>query len=453
MGDMASFLDRLTGWATGRRARQGALIELALTLKGKGQLVEAAAWCERVLRSDRDNGEALLLSAEIAAARGERESAAGALARLQALEPHSAKTAERMSAAFRRAGKPELAVAALEPALRRAPKSAALLCELGDAEAALGHGDAALAAYDGALAARPGKSRTATQRALFLLRRDWGPPPGAPPDKRQAAQAGGRIMSSQLGLRGRFGTQLAHYMAVRLCGEIYGLSVEVPAWIGRWLFELDDPYPGAALAELSDSDTLKRRMFDGASGHLVAEHDLAGSFFVHTASYAPHRAFIETLFRPGERARAALDPALARLRQRGDTVIALHLGRGGGAAGASVLPIAWPLAWLDQVWTMAERPVLYLAGEHDYAAELERYAPVRAADLGLGVPGAPFVTDFHVFTQADHVASAGIESFVASMLNRVARSFVRPNPAAQEFSPYAPWNAPMWPPAAAGDAR
>ncbi len=328
MGDMASFLDRLTGWATGRRARQGALIELALTLKGKGQLVEAAAWCERVLRSDRDNGEALLLSAEIAAARGERESAAGALARLQALEPHSAKTAERMSAAFRRAGKPELAVAALEPALRRAPKSAALLCELGDAEAALGHGDAALAAYDGALAARPGKSRTATQRALFLLRRDWGPPPGAPPDKRQAAQAGGRIMSSQLGLRGRFGTQLAHYMAVRLCGETYGLSVEVPAWIGRWLFELDDPYPGAALAELSDSDTLKRRMFDGASGHIVAEHDLAGSFFVHTASYAPHRAFIETLFRPGERTRAALDPALARLRQKGATVIALHLGRG-----------------------------------------------------------------------------------------------------------------------------
>jgi tetratricopeptide (TPR) repeat protein len=438
---MASFLDRLTNWATGRGKRHAELVELVAALKAKGQLVEAAAWCERVLRAEPDNGEALLLAAEIAALRGERADAVAALARLQALAPQETATVERMAAAYRRAGAPELALAPLQAALRRAPHSTALFCELGDAEAARGHDAGALAAYDAALAERTSKSRTATQRALVLLRRDWGPPEAAP-EKRQGPAARGRIMFSQLGASGRFGAQLAQYMAVRVCAEIHGLSAEVPMWIGRWLFDLDDPLPGAALPELAETDALKSRMFDGANLHLVAARDLAGSFLVNTSLYAPHRALIERLLRPGEKARAALAGVMPQLRTRGDTVIALHFRRTGA------MPIGWVLAWLERVWQEAERPVLFLAGEHPETGALARFAPVRAADLGAGVPGAPFFTDFHVFSQADLVASNGLESFIASMLNSRARSFVRRDPAAQALVPYAPWDTPMGPLAA-----
>ena len=304
---MQGLLDRLANWATGRRPRNAALLDLAMTLRSKGQTVEAAAWCTRVLRSDPDNANALLLSAELAAARADRAGACEALSRLETQKPQALGTLERVAAAYCRAGEPGRAVALLRSALRLHPNSAALRCELGDAEAAAGHVEAALAAYDGALATRPGKSRTATQRAILMLRQAWGPPAPASPERGQASPLYGRIMASELGAKGQFGRQLAQYLAVRLCGHIHGLRVEVPDWIGRWLFDLDDPYPGEPLPEQRDTDATKCKMFDESGRALVADHDLSGSFLVHTSIYQPHRPFIQSLFQPGVRARPIAD--------------------------------------------------------------------------------------------------------------------------------------------------
>ncbi|HXQ49897.1 MAG TPA: tetratricopeptide repeat protein [Stellaceae bacterium] len=444
MTGTAGIFDRLASWATGRPTRHSAaVLELATTLLAKGQAVEAAAWCERVLRDDPDHADALLLLVEIGVTRGDWDGALRALSRLRAANPGDAGTIERMASGFRRAGDPDQAADLLHAALRRQPASAVLLCELGDAEAARGRFSEALAAYEGALAATPGKSRTATQRAILVLRQSWGPPGAAPADKRQPPRLDGRVMCSELGTRGRFGSQLAQYMAVRICGHLYGLRVEVPEWVGRWLFDLDDPYPGAALPDQCDSELLKQKLFEGTARQFVAEHDLSGLFFVHTSRYRPHRPFIQTLFRPGERATPVVNDLYARLRQRGGTVIALHLGRGNESMGAT--PLSWCIAWLDTVWRTVDAPVLYLAGDRHDAEAFKAFAPVRADELGVGVPGAAFFTDFHVFTQADLVAISGSsDAFVASMLNRTARDFVRPDPVERRLVSYDPWDAPLW---------
>lgn len=50
-----------------------------------------------------------------------------------------------------------------------------------------------------------------------------------------------------LGTNGRFGNQLLQYAFLRLYADGHGLSCQTADWIGRDLFDLDDPFPAADL--------------------------------------------------------------------------------------------------------------------------------------------------------------------------------------------------------------
>jgi hypothetical protein len=55
------------------------------------------------------------------------------------------------------------------------------------------------------------------------------------------------VQCTALGSFGRFGNQLFQYAFARAYAERYGALLEVPEWIGRRVFGLDDPYPSRVL--------------------------------------------------------------------------------------------------------------------------------------------------------------------------------------------------------------
>ena len=72
------------------------------------------------------------------------------------------------------------------------------------------------------------------------------------------------------------------------------------------------------------------------------------------------------------------------------------------------------------------------------------YRPLIGRDLAEPIAGIEFFADFHALCQADLMAiSNSTFSFVASLLNRNARGFFRPDRSVQGLVPYDPWSAPV----------
>ncbi len=298
---------------------------------------------------------------------------------------------------------------------------------------------AAVALYDRVIALVPGYALPFTRRARLLLRQAWGPPPAArvtPPDA-------GRVAMTSLGANGRFGNQLLQYGFLRLYAHAHGLVAEAPDWIGRDLFDLDDPPPGPALPRL-DEEAADLPALLQTPGAAPRDVDLHGYFAGPTGRIAPFRALWRSLFRPGRKAAAAARAIEAALDAQGETLVALHLRRGDFGYGRFwIAPADWYLAWLETVWPTLPRPVLYLASDDPAAAAtFARFAPVTAADVGVEVPGAEFFVDFHALRHAQLLAISNSSfSFTASLLAERVSATVRPDPAAVGLVPYDPWDA------------
>jgi FkbM family methyltransferase len=77
-------------------------------------------------------------------------------------------------------------------------------------------------------------------------------------------------------------------------------------------------------------------------------------------------------------------------------------------------------------------------------AELADFSPWDARRLSVEIPGAGFLVDHHILRHADHVAiSNSTFSFTASMLNRRAVGFVRPDPNHRSLVRFDPWASPV----------
>jgi hypothetical protein len=309
---------------------------------------------------------------------------------------------------------------------------------------ALGQSDAALAGWDRAILCNPGRGEAFTRRAVNLLTRHSGPPPTPAP----RAEAGRRFASTPLGQHGRFGNQLLQYGVLRLYAEQHGLTLEVPPWPGRHLYGLSDPLPGPALPRLSEQETEEKIVasLSGAESEPLADHDVTAYFCGDTSFLVPRRESFRAFFRLTPHIRRRLDAQLAPLHSAGDTIVALHIRRGDFGWGRFwMAPEAWYLRWLEAVWPSLERPILYVATDDPRCVTaFAAYNPFSVRDLEEPIPGAEFLTDFHVLCEADLVAVSNSSfSFVATMLNRRARAFVRPDRARQALFPYDPWSSPV----------
>ena len=300
----------------------------------------------------------------------------------------------------------------------------------------------AIAAYEDCIAANPGHAYPFTRRALLKFRGHFGSPP-APPAQRAEVP---RLTLSVLGQKGRFGNQLLQYGFLRMYAAEHGLAVEAPDWIGRDLFDLNDPARGAPLPAVREDEHDLVASLNRTVPEVWRDADLFGFCCYPTGGLRRYRDLFRNLYRPGRKVAPIAASAEAQLRARGATLVAVHLRRGDFGEGRFwIAPAEWYAKWLRTMWPALQRPVLYVATDDAAAAqELSEFAPVTARDLGLEVPGAEFYPDFHLLTQSDALAiSNSTFSFAAAMLNARARTFVRPAREAGGLVDFDPWDAPV----------
>jgi FkbM family methyltransferase len=303
-----------------------------------------------------------------------------------------------------------------------------------------GRGSEALAAAEAAAKINPGHSLFFTKAAIRRFREAFGPRP-AP---RVTEQGLRRIQMTSLGLNGRFGNQLLQYAFVRLYAKEHGLAAEFPDWIGRDLFDFDDPFPSAKLSMLDEKQADFFGSLNRRTGIVFSETDISGYFCGHTSAWGGRAGDFCNLFVPGQKLRPLLDRALAQLKRARKTIVAIHLRRGDFGYGRFwIAPPAWYLPWLRTLWPTLDRPILFVAtDEPKLVADFAEFSPWDARRLAIDIPGAGFLIDHHVLRHADHLAIANSSfSFSAAMLNGDARSFMRPDPNRRALTAFDPWGA------------
>jgi len=312
---------------------------------------------------------------------------------------------------------------------------------LGDVLGAAGRITEALAAYDRACQLNPGHAAAFTRASIIRFRQRFGPPskPTTQPPGRD------RVQMTTLGANGRFGNQLLQYAFVKLYAERHQLALEVPDWIGRDLFDLDDPLPSVLLPVVDEAEADLFAALQGRAGTL-RNANVRGYFAGSTRGWTGLEQDFRRLFAPGRRVRPLLEAALGRLRDGRRTLIAVHLRRGDFGYGRFwVAPPAWYLDWLRELWPTLARPVLFVATEEPGLLEaFAGFDPVGSHRLGCEIPGADYLLDHYLLSQADHLAVSNSSfSFTAAMLNVRARRFFRPHPDRHAMVAFDPWNAPV----------
>jgi hypothetical protein len=248
------------------------------------------------------------------------------------------------------------------------------------------------------------------------------------------------ISMSQLGRYGRFGNQFFQYAFLKIYAKEHGCMLELPAaWVGRRLFNVDNPPMSRALP----SFTTKNWIQEGEPS--LEGKDVLGYFQHPTQHYAPHKEYFRSLFRPRPKIEASLNAQWQAIRNRGKTVVTLHLRRGDFGYGIFwIAPSQWYLSWLEEAWKTFDDPVLVIISDEPMKVlpDFAKYNPVTFQNAPRLFPGAEFYPDFWAMTQADVLAiSNSTYSFAASMLNERCKLFMRPEAFERKLISYDPWNA------------
>ena len=306
----------------------------------------------------------------------------------------------------------------------------------------LGQLDQALSDYESAIRILPGHALPFTRRALIKLRLNWGPP--LPPRASIASKQ--VICNSSIGQLGRFGNQLLQYGFLRIYAARHDLEIWAPDWVGRDLFDLDDPLPERALPQLQEANVDFIERLGTEMDASLAGHDLIGYFQGNSARYAPYRHVFRSAFKWGSRVNQILKAWDQVLKVPETTLIAVHLRRGDFGSGQFwIAPVEWYLTWLERIWPCIKNPVLYIASDDpSLINEFEAYFPISSRDLGAIPDGIEFLGDFYALSSADYIAISNSSfSFVASMLNEKADSFLRPDRNLNQLVEFDPWDAPV----------
>jgi len=313
---------------------------------------------------------------------------------------------------------------------------------LGDSLARQGRAEEALAAYDQAASLIPGHSIPFSRASCLRLARMLG---AVPPSSPVAADVP-RVQMTSLGANGRFGNQLLQYGFLRLYAARHRLVAETPDWIGRYLYGCSDPGISSALPSVSENLVDLPAALRGELTDPPRNCDLNGYFCGDTRHWGPVAAEFRDIFQPVPAIRGTIEKALSRLRERGRTIVAIHLRRGDFGYGRFwIAPAGWYLQWLRCVWPDLEQPVLYVASDApDAAAPFAEFSPLQNHDLDASPDPLPFLLDHFVLSRADYLAISNSSfSFSAAMLNPGLSVAMRPHPDRRELVPFDPWAAPV----------
>lgn len=275
------------------------------------------------------------------------------------------------------------------------------------------------------------------------------------------------ITMSRLGTYGQWGNQVFQYAFLRTYAKRYGLDYACPQWAGQYFFgHQDSPITERLPAYHEKYEPCKHESCFGRPippiGDEVRGHDWTGWGQFDTSWYAPDRESITGLFQAVEPESIRMTAAMERLRQRGDTVIGLHLRRGdGGRMIFFWTPMVWVLKWLRENWSRFERPVLYIATEDvGLAYWFQNYRPVLMENLGFTAKAEPppqyvyphdhperkprqlsFFPDWYILQHCDVVLAAESTFGVsAAWVSRTCREFWRPRISLVGFEQVDMWN-------------
>ncbi len=286
------------------------------------------------------------------------------------------------------------------------------------------------------------------------------------------------LSMSSIGKLGRFGNQLFQYAFLRICAEKSGAKVECPPWIGQTLFGHDDAPiskrlpPAIELLDVGKSlfdvipefipfleklaDAKSSRVGSEALENGLANVDIWGFFQFHTRYLKPHQQYFRSLFQPVNDLESALNDGLNILRSKGKTIVGIHIRRGDyikepRVGFTLVFPTKWYCEWLDGIWEKLEDPVLLLCSDEldSIIYDFDKFSPVTTKDLKIQLPeklkdlDVEFYTVFFMLSQCDVVCTSNSNfSFIACMLNKRAKMFVRPHwDFSTKFKEFDPWDS------------
>lgn len=320
---------------------------------------------------------------------------------------------------------------------KNAPRAFPVLVLLAQIRETIGDAKAAVSFYEEACEALPGHAFPFTRRAMLLLRE--GRPLMADAAEEPCVQM------PDLGSNGRFGNQILQYAALRIYAEESGVPLACPDWIGRELFALQDK----TIAQNRRAPPITEEEACAVlKGQTPARPNvsLSGYFCSDGELWTGREAQIRSFFRLAPRYLTPMNQALASLRQRGRTVVAMHLRRGDFGSGRYwIAPTAWYRSWLEQHWSKLDSPVLYIASDSkSLTSDFSEYSPVTAEQLCSPIRGAEFFTDHWILQNADYVhCSNSTFSVTAALLNRIAKECYRPDRVLAKMRPFDPFGEPI----------
>lgn len=253
------------------------------------------------------------------------------------------------------------------------------------------------------------------------------------------------LTHSLLGIDGGFGNQVFQFGVAKLYAEKYGMHYQASDWIGRRIFGLDHALISQVLPYILEVEFYRDDLFPVSPYEAgLCDRDCQGYFQQNTGTYAAYQERFRDYFKPVSAIQWILNPFLGEVRKKGETLVAIHVRRGDAKDQGRMVASKLYLDWLKGVWPTLAKPVLFLASDdmENVRKEFADFNPVTAEGLHFPIQGAEFYPDFFMLTQADILAAANSTfSFAASMLNRNAKTFVRPNQEGTRLEAFDPWGS------------
>ncbi len=257
-----------------------------------------------------------------------------------------------------------------------------------------------------------------------------------------------------LGSNGRFGNQIFQYFYLTLLRKMHGVEIEIPRWLGTFVFDLWERIPSQQYSEFCEA-----QCHDSRKGSTPIEPlqlltsvatmpdrwELWGYFQLHSKNYLPHREFFLQVFDFKSKfmeVRQRLD-TICRQRKR---VIGIHLRRGDYGYGIFYrAPVSWYIDWIYKSGESPETTVVYIASDSDsdYSSEFAPFQVISSSELvPVANANVHLIVDFYVLSLVDHLCISNSSfSFAASLLNQNAKFFARPCASQLSLKAFDPWNS------------
>ena len=271
------------------------------------------------------------------------------------------------------------------------------------------------------------------------------------------------ITMSQFGKWGRWSNQLFQYAFLKCYAKEHDCELQLPPWVGNVLLGADDP-PVTVELPTKVEQTNHLEQAKPPVGDEYVNHDFRGYAQYPTSYYRPWRKEIKKLWAPTESVAKRMVYPVLHLRERGRTIVGIHLRRGDyGRLIFYVTPVRWYLEWLAVHWDELDDPVLFVASEDpNLVEEFRQYNPVTAETLGVDLASEPlehyaylapdlqsreplqmeFFPDWYLLSWCNVIlAPNSTYSFTAALDSWKPRQFWRSDLKQEKFVQLDPWNA------------